>query len=695
MKKFIYCLTLLCSINAYATSPDNIVFLNSGKMNIAPKSGNDTSLYIVDAMIVTSSGVDIYADGLLKLGGNFYQNSETNVFNTDANGIGTSTGKIIFADNRGVNREISSPNTNFDRNAYYIAFPHIVIGTNDSIAVPAKMGIDANSIKRGNGKNGFMVLRSEPIGTTEVDASLRIPTTGSNSAALADLGAVIIEKDVSLYRNGEHIFGFATPFDNTQYSGYFAGNWVRSPQADANFHTTYVLGNKPSANNASVIDLDQYVIDPYDKLTTSQAYLIKPRPNGYDYTQIQDNGGLYITGADASAYDKGKFIFNGDVYYLTTYEEQLFADDMLFSHTFSAPTNLTGTLNWLIGNSYTSAISVKKLAEKIMASDLTFSNIVYVFPAGSTSYQPIVLGNPNAVTVTDTEQIPAMGVFMLRVQKNQGGTIPAGRNFELGKELLMHGNAFNNISSPSPSPAPAPFRVQKSPSNANNQVRFRVSQTNNENIYDLAAIGIRENASLGSDSYDISKITASGSDGFQLYTLSQTGSKLSANGVPTDVETVAMNFKPAISETEFVIEADGAESLTSEAIWLEDLLTGITTNLLEYQTYTFTSYPDDPNERFIVHFKNNQPGVITGTDKINDNKVNIIYANEQFIIRNLESSDLGSKAYLYSADGKIVKAFTVDTYPTMTAPAEFNSGVYILHLQGNRNVSLKAVISNR
>ncbi len=573
-----------------------------------------------------------------------------------------------------------------------------MIDTNDSIAASANMAMDALSIRLSKDSSGTLILRAETVDDMVNIASLRMAESGL-SGNLVDSGCVVVENDWTLYRNdGGKLFGFASPFKETQRAGYFAGNWVRRPQADSYRHTTYPLGNKPKSGSSGEIHIDQYVTSADSILHAGQAYLIKPRPAGFNYDSLKTQGGLWLTGAEASEYDRLKFSFDGSVYSLPSYKEQLFADDMLFSYTFKTTGDPGKTLNWVIGNSYTSAISIKLLAEKMQNSDLIFSPVIYVFPAGSTSYQPFdIREDENKIFVTDIDAIPAMSIFMIRVSRGQGN-IAEGTSFSIGKELLVHSSKPHNIGAPYHSPDAASSLRSKTNKNApgrtfNNQVLLCASLAGNSNVYDLAAVGLRSNASLGSDSYDVSKLYTAARDGFQLYTLSATASKLSANGVPTDVESVPLGFKPAAESTGIVLRAEGTESLTSEALWLEDLLTGATADLLANPQYEFTSQPTDPEARFVLHFHHAGGELTSMANGKNESGIIVYNVSNEIIIDRLSSENIGNKGFLYDASGQLISVFEVKSYPKQTVATGLQTGFYLLHLQSKENIRQKILIN--
>src|SRR5690606_2389879 len=144
-----------------------------------------------------------------------------------------------------------------------------------------------------------------------------------------------------------------------------------------------------------------------------------------------------------------------------------------------------------------------------------------------------------------------------------------------------------------------------------NQVLFRVTPSDNKLIYDVAAIGLRSGAQTGIDSYDMTKVYSE-ADIFQLYSLSSTEVKLSANGVPLETEQVKLCFRPVNKATEFKLDAKYVETISSPGLWLEDKIAKTIVDMTADASYHFISNPDDVEDRFIVHF------VAPGNTGIND-----------------------------------------------------------------------------
>jgi len=688
-----------------------ITFLNTGQMNVAPNGATGVSLFVPASMrhlLVAGRTVEIIHNGITELGGNFFQDSNTTIFQVGADTKTTSGGIFRFVSSRGQNRTISTQSTDitlFDRGTRYIAFPHIQISTNDSIILPGKMGVDATTLQRVNLGTGHFVLRSDVVSSmvfggsqNAYDASLRITRPGSSSQ-LVSPGCVVVERNMSLYRPEKEertqLFGFATPFYNTQLSGYFAGNWVRRPQNRGDYgHTTYVYGNKDNAPADNIIDGDQYIYLAAETLTPSQAYLIKPRPFGFDYGILQQQYGLWYTGEqNPSLYDKGKYYFDGKVYTVGPYAEQLFAEDELYTNVLEN-VSLENTVNILIGNSYTCPISTYLLAERMLESELVFSPYIYVFMPGSATYQPLSISyNPHGdppIVVEAVSEIPAMSIFMLRLakQQQQNGRIT------LGKDILRHADVAHNnpATAPSVNGEARNASAQRNNIVTENQVTFKVSPIENDNIYDLTAIGLRSAASYASDDYDMAKAYVNDNDLFQMYTLSTSKSKLSANAVPLNADTVILAFKPSKIDGDYKISAKYIETLQTDGLWLYDMKLHKLVDLKNTETYSFASKSYDNPERFIVYFK--KP-TITDID-VPDNNLELFYNENKLKVKLLIPEDMGSRIDMFDVQGRLIKTATVNNYPEMTIPVnKLIEGVYFVKLLGQRNANAKFLKNNK
>ena len=158
-RKFVYIafsvfLIALSQIQAVEPdSPDDVILVNTGLMNIHSGGTNGVTMYVPFAMRHTGNNVSVILNGAVNLGGNFYQDASTAIFKTDETTSTSATysnGIFRFVKNWGKQREVNSDfiTTTYDRGGSYVAFPHIRMATNDTVILPAKMGIDALTLKR-------------------------------------------------------------------------------------------------------------------------------------------------------------------------------------------------------------------------------------------------------------------------------------------------------------------------------------------------------------------------------------------------------------------------------------------------------------------------------------------------------------------------------------------------------------------
>lgn len=687
MKKKVL-LSTLCLLSATANTvhsqqaqsgPLPVRLVNVGRMAVAPGSGAGTNLYVPYSVLMTddpagsgTSKVSILQEGVTALSGNFYQESESHVFATDDNDDwGTSTGTIVFVgDNasgsRVVQTRAESDMANFDRASRYVAFPHVVLATDDTVKIHSRMGIDAASIAyRNNSEKGILYLYSDTdAGATKVfDASLRVSGEGVANAAdrtsekLVAAGSVVVERELSIYRGGTGLlFPFAAPFTNLR-AGYFAGNFVRAFTEDpASGHVEYVLANR-DANSDGYIDSDQYMRKADTLFTAGKGYLIKPRPAGYDYGNlIFDQTG----GGGSNMYDQGKFVFNGKPWDLPVQAaKQLYAADTLFAKSLSGVT-YNSTVNWIVGNSYTSALSVAKLYDAMANTGLTVSPIIHVYRAGSTGYIPYdVTGKkPNPEKI---DEIPSMTYVMIRASKDvQNGS------FAIDRYMQTHGKLSNNF--------------LRAAASHHNELVFRVTPADNDNVYDLAMIALRS-----APESSIQKIRNPQKDAFQLFAADNQSVAIEQEGT----RVVPLRFVPSAEESRYTLSVSRVESMQTEAVLLEDRLTDVWTDLRTTDSYSFESGEEEADERFFVHFV---PRATTGTDLITQSPFRIAYRNGAVVLSGLTRSDLDSRARVTDLQGRELFDDYIRHYPEESFAVVLPAGIYLAHVGGERNQTIKFIV---
>ena len=121
-------------------------------------------------------------------------------------------------------------------------------------------------------------------------------------------------------------------------------------------------------------------------------------------------------------------------------------------------------------------------------------------------------------------------------------------------------------------------------------------------------------------------------------------------------------------------------------IYLEDLKTGVFTNLSTTNSYTFTASEEDAAERFMLHF-NSATGI---GDIENATSVNI-YANAHSIYLNANEAITGN-VMVYDMGGKLILTEQLHNSNMHIISAETLSGVYLVRFIGAERVSTQKVI---
>jgi hypothetical protein len=700
-------LAVTATVFAQGTDPNAIITTNMGALYV----GADAIIYNKGGILAKAqSAINIQGTGKIITTGNFVQDATTTAFLVDGNGQAVSTGTFVFRDtyydatnattiaNTARKRKITTSNnaTTHNRGTQYVAFPNILLETNDTVVLTAYMGMDARSIKRTG--TGVLLLASEAIGGTVWDASLRLPTA---TATDVPAGIVAIERWVRSYRDAGGMFPFASPYTN-QRSGYFAGNWVRKPLPNPAEYTDYPLAN--GADGAGVIYPFFYVVNAQEPFEVGRPYLIKPQAAGFNYANIDfvltDNvatiGSGVGGGYDNSNHDKNKFLFNGNPYNLGWQAEQIVTDQPLYNK--NLPSSNSTHKFIVIGNSYSAPISVEKLNAYIGATTTqpAIYTTMYVFPAGSQSYYSFNRKDPG-VNAWDIAHIPSQSVFMLEHRAGK-----KGGQFTIDRSLVEHSKRSNNILAGEngllpPPPPPAPSARQRAVSDVvkPNLLRFAVSPADNESVYDLTAVFVREDAAIGSDKYDMAKTYNLDSQSFMLFMTDANASKQQQMGVPAETESVNMSFRPTnkLGTVNYTLTASNVENMQTEAVQLQDVQTGIFQDLRLNPVYEFVAEADDAMNRFVVHFVPvmTTPEVTTGI--ANDGTEKGIYAFCTANVLNVINLNAATDRTIQVLDiqGRIITQQTVNN-ETMKLQLNLANGIYFVRVQGDRNYSNKFVV---
>lgn len=668
----------------------NIKFVVTGAMNVKGIMYVDCSMKTANA--TTTRDVVVVHEGTTALAGSFYHDALKNAFKTENDDwstktkprkITSSTGVVKFvADNTGAKRYISTQITNYNRVSEYIAFPRLEIATNDQVYVPETMGLDARTLVRETDKNGVLYLASNPVGSDKIyDASFRVTghKTGDETVYTVTAGSVVIEKQVKEFREATSggaatiLMPFAAPFTNMR-SGYFAGNWVRHPLWDDEHGGVYYpYGNKKSTEG-NFIDRAQYVIDPTQNLVATEPYLLRLQRDGAK--EADEYGQLLITKDEV--HDKAKFIFNGIPYPslnegIEKPQKQVFAGTPVLLR--QPQTGISTTQNWLVGNSYTSALNGVAIATMLMEHpSIAFSTDFYIYPHGATAYQTHSMWEGSKVPTTIPD-IQSMSVFMVCVWK--GNTV-SDQTITVGPEYQVHtgGIAAQVSGGGSGGGSEAPQQRSTAESNALN---FVLTPESNPFIYDRTSIKLAQNARLEADDHDVVKMLNKGNSLFELYGSNGTTNVLQQNALPYDAEKALLSVNPASEEILCVLTAENAETFATEVVELYDTKVGAWHNLRDTNSYTFVLSPGDSPARFEVYFTQTAPTSINEftTDWYAYN------TKEELTIRNLDASLQGAQIRIHNVSGILMLQQTITNTPDQSfAIGQLPAGMYLISLEG-------------
>ncbi|MCL1867624.1 MAG: hypothetical protein FWF72_01565, partial [Paludibacter sp.] len=582
-------LFICASLFAQTPTPPPTIMTNLGLFKVAV-SATDTAILFVDGTVKAKDVSAIDLDGKMIITGNFIQDATRPAFvsaeyeNANSTGINdkVSTGIFVFrgdfASGKRVHQITTDDNsTAHNRGIQYLAFPNIRLETNDTVVVTSFMGIDAKTIDTIGGKTGRLLLRSENIGGKVYDASLRFPYDGSAAAA----GKIAIERNVELYRTNQanQLYAFASPFTN-QRSGYFAGNWVRNP-IDVNGYVLHPLAN--AMDNNGHIFPEYYVTDPFEQLLPGQPYLIRYQNSSYTYDTEQD---LLWTSSMSGQNTKGTYLFNGYPYNLSSIRgyipEQILTNEALYDHTLGS---VTSAKYIIVGNSYSAPISVEKLIAYLgsLSPALRFQKYLYFFPAGSQTYTQMDM-SASDVNAFPTKYIPSQSIFMVL---QSGGT---GGRLKFDKSLTVQAKVTNNLVANAGGAGiyGAPAMIGAGEDYMPNLLRFRVTpDDDNKYVYDQTAIFVRTDASAGNDRYDMQKFTNPDEGSFLLAMKDDANVRQLQMGVPTTTASAKMLFRPSKYAGDFILTASNVESMTTQAVILEDTKTNTFQDLRENPVYKF------------------------------------------------------------------------------------------------------------
>lgn len=698
-QKLILCTALFCLLGGrslHAAEP-SVQMVVAGKMAVAD---NGTTSLLVDGSVRTNNlpnqvvEVAINQAGKTAITGNFVHDADGHAFDAVfASGVVSFTDKGIQT--KQGKRKITATDiednnvyTTFKRTSNYITFPSIEIDIDSNLIIPGHMGIDALSIKRS--KKGRMYLESVPCPTNEkaYDASLRLGSVDNQgeivSTGTADKGSVVVERYVGCYRKDAKadclLFPFASPYKSLR-AGNFVGQWVRKVKVsdDGSQHVQYYSADDPDANGN--IEKSRYLIDLDDVLEPAIPHFITLKGK----TEIYDQNDLAVqlpSDPDemGSVFKAGKYAFDGCVYTKAEdTEKEIFAGEALFSGSAVAGK----AINWVIGNSYTAALSLKKIADRIDNSQIAFYDGIWIYRPSSTCWERYKVSDyingisPGALAYELPQELPSMSVFMLRIHPSNTEDTEV---FSIGKECLVHSDISHGINEVGYEVTTrSAFPVYQ------DEVQFNLCVSGNMGISDRVLIGLRSGTEKELNSMNVPKHLNAANEVFNLYTCGADNAALSIRALPKETTSAPIYLKPATHAENYTLTWTRFESL--ENIWLEDLVTGISYDLNEMDEISFTVKSGEPEKRFLAHFTPRQSTSIGGSDFAE--ALRLRYYADRVYVEGIQACDKGSVLSISDIQGRLLSTVKLQPEDHSFDVSDFTSGVYVAKIVGKRDALLK------
>lgn len=155
------------------------------------------------------------------------------------------------------------------------------------------------------------------------------------------------------------------------------------------------------------------------------------------------------------------------------------------------------------------------------------------------------------------------------------------------------------------------------------------------------------------------------------------GIQYSINCLNHSQETVTVPLGLYMQENEeLTMDFSGMDSFSNTVrIDLEDLETGIMTNVLENPSYTFQATTEDNANRFLLHFNG-----VTAVEELSDENAPQIYAVEDVVYIN-HAQDLDADIFIYATNGQLVGQDKMSKESMKRISVNGSTGIYLVTIQ--------------
>lgn len=672
-------LALSMLVSGQTVPTETVTFLNTGKMSIGRYADEKASLYVPNSMEMKGAEVEIRQDGIAELDGNFLNNvTANNVFDASSTGWfrfkGTTLQSIQGTANRGES---------------YIAFPNMEVFNSGGVELDHLMGMNVKDLNLAKGK---LILRSKAVDGVENESYLAHMQVEGNitynreATAIADKGVVEVELDLTTQGGrSRHFFSFSSPYKK-MYADYFAFNYLLKPD--------YYFGK-------SGVPSQKTIIDPWHPLRSGEAYLVGQdvfgeenltKDDPYKDSEYTDRVDQFLRLNRWSM--EGSSINVAPRYVEDAYVEELNTGDVTI-HLENQPKYYEN----YIGNPFTAPLDVTSLLNETSSMDPQ-ENPWQITRGGSGKLRPFVqiLNGGTLTKVVDVDKKEFSVLANWLVAQNVGGTYTLeGAN--TAPILIEPLQIFRVQALESTMVIPASMQrhgtgtmLRGALPVVDDELLLQVVDEDTK-AYDRMCIVFRENGSLSSkDEYDVEKVFNYTGGTTQLYTPSSDGKNMTVNVIPQTTTSLAFNVSPCAETKEVELTAHRLQSLHSpQAVCLEDLRTGVITDLTQEASYRFTTYPGDDADRFVLHFQK----ATTGIDQQDRLPLRAVYHNHTITVSGLGAPDEGATLFVSDLQGRVVLKTSIDAQSShFDVPFSGTQGVYIVNVSGKRTITTKIVTTD-
>lgn len=726
---------LFLHLNAQST------FYNKGALSIIASDTTHVTLYIPgdfkagsdsDNNSITSN-ISMKSSRIV-ITGDFINNvTSSTVFNSSYSQNG---GWVELRSN--TPQKIDTDTTNSSALRYkrgsYIDFPNLKINNSNHITIDSKIGVQVNNLQLNKGwlildsrrviDNDFSgVITSDLKNNRSILAHLlvngNIDYRGWSSSNINERGFVEVNIALDPYKN--RVFGdttsiiaFGTPFKNLK-ADYFMWNHLLTPTNESFIGPNKTSNGDPSTNLKPGVgyavgidvrgsDVSNYTID------------LDPQWADIDFTQRAKDHYYFNRFRFTNDPDRSANNIYKTVNYLvdSAYQLEKLVDtdvtvDLVpgfnyLANPFTVPLNLED----LLGNN--EAVDWDIIADGQDATNRDIVNRVWVLKGDALAYAPqsnrpryfevvynYYLAKKVGGTYTneygdgdDGLTIAPLQMFVINAKKNATITIPRKKRSMSAVKFIRSGKYKRQDD----------FIIEVIDNNTAKSDRasivLRTSQELAENKEYSNVARLTTSSSSGNNTKGIQATAVEGlvtpNIFSQIYTVDETTNKaLTVKFLASDTTTsTPLYLTPATTRQDITLRGLRMDTKYNvNTIFLEDRITNKTVELNDETLYHTISNPNDPIDRFILHFQ------IGENSSIEDNQFNSsLYATYEagiLTVADFGIKDYGNDIYLYNMQGHLILKHSIDN-TRMELPCFLNSGAYIVKTTGSNPQIIKLLV---